>query len=162
MKRSNRRKVLRDLERYIKTSGKSRSRIAFELSCNYNPSVVERIKTTYKNIHPWDYKNKYPLAVDVITRICYPKKRDDWGRKVELKQDLTKTLCQREGELLRRFRGLVRKSRKDEGKTLKLLDDILDMGINLEVREKLMETITPKDSMFYDTIKLLLLLNYEE
>lgn len=156
MKREQRRQYLETIENYAKKSKKSNSYLAYWFSAGYNKSVVKRIKNKTKQIHPWDYKNRYPIAVNVLTRICFPKDRDMWGREVELKHDLIKNICLRENELLKRFRGLVRKYNKKEDKTTEMLYVIMDSNISRQTKNKLMESITPNDSIYYDTILFVL------
>ena len=83
MKRKDRKEYLEKLENLLNGSSKSISRVIYELEKQGQGKIV--MKSLAKVLHPWDYKNQYPRAVELFTRVCYSKKRNTWGRKVARK-----------------------------------------------------------------------------
>ena len=159
MKRSERRKNLAEIESLITASKKSISRIAYELTEGYDKAQTVRLKKAFKYIHPEDYKKQYPKAVSLLFRICYPKKRDPWGRLAELGWLEIKDIGLRKNEFIRRFRGLVRKYGKDEEKTLEIIDVLFSLKFSKEEKDILMGKIKETDTIYYDSIIMALSAN---
>lgn len=154
MNRDKRRRFLERIELLAK--GKSKSKTACILSNNFEYYRVQRIRNQVKYIHLSDYRNQYPVAIDILNRICYPKKNDRWGRRVEQKQNLIKDLCLRDNELIKRFRNLIKDCKEDETKILNLLGEILDNNPSKELKHNLKSSIKPEDTKYYKTIILFL------
>ena len=156
--REHRREYLKYIEETYKDV--SISKAAYTISFGYDKVGVQYIKEVCKYLHIWDYKNKYPRAVQILSRICYPKKRDTWGREVELKQNYIKNISLRKGELIKRFNGLVKKYSNDESKIDELLLAILESPERLNLEEiNLLKSKTPKNTSlynYYDNIILFL------
>ena len=130
MKREERRAYLNYLEQYILNSGKSISRIAYESTMGWKKPEICNIKKIFRELHPMDYKTRYPNAVNLLVRICYPKKRDYWGRKAEQKTLTIKEIAARKGEFIRRSRKLVNDSNSSD------ILDILDVILSLTNEDK--------------------------
>ena len=155
LNREHRREYLKYIEETYKNV--SISKAAYSISFGYDKVGTHYIKEVCKYLHIWDYKNRYPRAIQILNRICYHKKRDTWGREVELKQNYIKNISLRKGELIKRFNGLVKKYSNDENKINELLLDILESPERLNLEEiNLLKSKTPKDTILYDNIILFL------
>jgi hypothetical protein len=176
MTRKERREFLEQLETLIKTSNKS-------ISCIFN-SLRERgftkdkFKYLAKRIHPWEYKNRYPKAVDLFTRACYLKSGESWGGRVQtsfhenklgIKNDnkylseLLDLIRERPGEFEKRFKKLVKRCDEDELNTQKILmileEDFKEPGELERLKEKLKEINFQHKEIFEFTINSLILIN---
>lgn len=181
MKRKDRKEYLEKLENLLNGSSKSISRVIYELEKQGQGKTV--MKSLAKVLHPWDYKNQYPRAVELFTRVCYSKKRNTWGFKVARKgtiingkikyfpfvkwdddfSELLDLLGERPGELGKRFVGLLKKCGSSEEllqKLLILLEEIKDPKELEKIKEKLVKS---NETFYHDatifTIDSLILLN---
>lgn len=180
MKRKDRKEYLEKLENLLNGSSKSMSRVIYELEKRGQGKTV--MKSLAKVLHPWDYKNQYPKAVELFTRVCYGKKGDTWGFKVAKKgaiinckikysfsewdddfSELLDLLGERPGELEKRFVGLLKRCGSSEEllqKLLILLEEIKDPGELEKIRKNLVKN---NETFYHDatifTIDSLILLN---
>lgn len=153
MKREQRKEFLCYLEKYLLESNKSLSRVAYESTCGWNRIKVHEIKKIFRKIHPMDFKNKYPNAVNLLVRICYPKKRDYWGRKAEQKTLSIKEMASRKHEFIRRSKNLINNSSVSE------MSDILDVIMFLFNNKDRQEIIARLDKNNDNANSLLLALS---
>ena len=178
MKRKDRKEYLEKLENLLNGSSKSISRVIYELEKVGQGKAV--MKSLAKVLHPWDYKNQYPKAVELFTRVCYSKKRDTWGLKVAIigaiikhsqfakwDDDFSKLLDllgERPGELGKRFVGLLKKCGSSEELLQKLLILLEEHIKDPRELEKIKENLVKSNETFYHdatifTIDSLILLN---
>lgn len=182
MKRKDRKEYLEKLENLLNGSSKSISRVIYELEKRGQGKTV--MKSLAKVLHPWDYKNQYPRAVELFTRVCYSKKRDTWGLKVARKgaiindrikysfsakwdddfSELLDLLGERPGELGKRFVGLLKKCGSSEELLQKLLILLEEHIKDPKELEKIKEKLVKSNETFYHdatifTIDSLILLN---
>ena len=183
MNRQKRREFLGELEKLISESGYSLSLVLAKLmSRGY---TKKKFKTLAKRIHPWEYKNRYPLACELFTRVCYHKGDDlSWGQRVQkwscarkakkmlgididvqkFTGELIDTIKERHGEFEKRFKGLIRMCADDDVNTQKilvLLEEEFNDPTELEaLRKKLHEMgDTPHKETLEFTINSLILIN---
>ena len=181
MKRKDRKEYLEKLENLLNGSSKSMSRVIYELEKQGQGKTV--MKSLAKVLHPWDYKNQYPKAVELFTRVCYSKKRDTWGFKVARKgtiingkiryssakwdddfSELLDLLGERPGELGKRFVGLLKRCGSSEELLQKLLILLEEHIKDPRELEKIKEKLVKGNETFYHdatifTIDSLILLN---
>jgi len=156
MKRAERRLFLQNLENILSTSNESLSKIAFEVTGGYNKKNVKQIKQLFRMIHPFDYKNAYPLAVNLLVRICYPKYRDTWGVKASRNELTITEISTRKSEFIRRFGSLVKKTGQDEKGTLELIDVLFSANLSPEEKEILRKKLKKEHTLYYDSLILVL------
>lgn len=173
MKRKDRKEYLEKLENLLEGSSKSISRVIYELEKRGQGKTV--MKSLAKDLHPWDYKNQYPMAVELFTRVCYSKKRDTWGLKVARKgaiindmmkyslsakwdnngdfsnifSSLLDLLGERPGELGKRFVGLLKKCGSSEELLQKLLILLEEHVKDPRELEKIKEKLVKSHETFY-------------